>query len=108
MEPIREVMSMGVVSHQPLREGWFSIPTTSEGWWSVGFASFALALGAIGEAARQGDVRGPFYPLALVLGLVGGIAAILAVRRGERSLLAMLAFIPLLIGVGFGIAELLG
>ena len=99
---------MGVVSHQPLREGWFSIPTTSEGWWSVGFASFALALGVIGEAARQADVRGPFYPLALVLGLVGGIAAILAVRRGERSLLAMLAFIPLLIGVGFGLAELLG
>ena len=97
-----------MLSHQPSREGWFSTPTTLEGWWAASFASLALALGVLGEAARRGDVSGPFYPLAFALGLVGGVAGILAVRRGERSLLAMLAFVPLLLGVGFGLAELFG
>jgi hypothetical protein len=101
-------MTMRVVSHQSFREGWLSTPTTPEGWWAAGFASFALALGVIGEAARRGDVHGPFYPLAVVLGLVGGVAAILAVRRGERSLLATLVLIALFIGVSFGLAELFG
>jgi hypothetical protein len=107
MEPRREVMMMRVVSHQLSREGWFSPPTTPEGWWAAGFALFAFALGLFGEAARRGDVRGPFYPLAFLAGLVGGVAAILAVRHGERSLIAMLALPPLLLGVGFGLAELL-
>jgi hypothetical protein len=101
-------MLMRVVSHQPFREGWFSTPTTLEGRWAAGFASVALALGVLGEAARRGDVGGPSYPLAFLAGLAGGVAAILAVRRGERSLLAMLAFLPLLLGVGFGLAELFG
>jgi hypothetical protein len=39
---------------------------------------------------------------------LAGVAAVAAVRRGERSLLALVAFLPLLIGVGFGVAELLG
>ena len=108
IEPRMDVMIMRVVPHQPFREGWFSTPTTLEGWWAAGSASSALALGVLGEAARRGDVGGPFYPLAFVLGLLGGVAAILAVRHGERSLLAVLAFLPLLLGVGFGLAELLG
>ena len=91
-----------------LAPGWFSTPSTVEGWCAAGFASFALALGVLGEAARRGGVSGPIYSLAFVLGLVGGVAAILAVRRGERSLLTMLAFLPLLLGVGFGLAESLG
>lgn len=41
-------------------------------------------------------------------GLLSGVAAIVAVRRGERSLLAMLGFLPLLVGVSFGLAELFG
>lgn len=101
-------MLMRAVSHLTFREGWFSAPTTLEGWWAEGFASFALAAGVLGEAARRGDVSGPFYPLAFIAGLAGGVAAILALRRGERSLLAMLAFLPLLLGSGFGLAELLG
>jgi hypothetical protein len=105
----REVMMMRAVSHQPFREGWFSTPTTLAGWWATGFASLALALGVLGEATRRGDVTGPFYPLAFLAGLVGGVAAIRAVcSLGERSLLAMLAFLPLLVGVGFGLAELFG
>lgn len=75
---------------------------------AAGSASSALALGLLGEAARRESVLGPFYPLAFALGPVGGVAAVLAVCRGERSLLAMLAFLPLPLGVGFGLAELFG
>jgi hypothetical protein len=39
---------------------------------------------------------------------LAGVAAAAAVRRGERSLLTLLAFLPLLIAVSFGVAELLG
>ena len=99
---------MRVVSHLSSRGAWLSTPTTLEGWWAAGFASLALTLDVLGEVARQGDVRGPFYPLAFGLGLAGGVAALFAVRRGERSLLATLAFLPLLVGGGFGLAELFG
>ena len=74
----------------------------------MALAALALALGLLGEAARRGDVPGPLYPLAFLAGLLGGVEAVIAVRRGDRSLLLMLAFIPLLIGAGFGLAELLG
>ena len=81
---------------------------TLEGWWAVGLASAAVALGVVGEAARRGDQQGPFYAVAFMAGLLGGVAAILAIRRGERSLPAMLGFVPLLVGVGFGLAEVFG
>ena len=99
---------MGAVSHKPSSDGWLSPPTTVVGWWAVGLASAAVALGVLGEAARRGDQPGPFYAVAFMTGLFGGVAAILAIRRGERSLLAMLGFIPLLVGVSFGVAELFG
>lgn len=81
---------------------------TLEGWWALGLASAAIALGVLGEAARRGDVGGPFYPLAFLAALAGGGAAIVAVRRGERSLAVMLAVLPLVVAVGFGLAALLG
>ena len=62
----------------------------------------------LGEVARRADVSGPFYSLAFLAGLTGGVAAVLAVRRGERSLLAVLVVLPLLVAVGFGLAELFG
>ena len=65
-------------------------------------------LGSAGALRGSTDDVNRFYSLAFVLGLVGGVAALFAVRRGERSLLAMLAFVPLLVGVSFGLAELLG
>jgi hypothetical protein len=101
-------MTVRAVSHRPSGEGWFSAPTTPEGRWAIALALLALALGVLGEAARRGDVPGPLYPAALLAGLLGGVAAVIAVRDGERSLLTMLAFIPLLIGASFGLAELLG
>jgi hypothetical protein len=89
-------------------EGTFAAPKTAEGRWATAFAVLALALGALGEAARQGGFPGPFYSIAFFAGLLGGGAATIAVRRGERSLVAFLGFAPLLIGAGFGVAELLG
>ena len=50
----------------------------------------------------------PFYPLAFLAALAGGGAAIVAVRRGEVSLVVMLAALPLVVAVGFGLAALLG
>lgn len=101
-------MTLRTVSHQPSGDGRLSPPMTLEGWWALGLASAAIVLGVLGEAARRGDVGGPFYPLALLAALVGGGAAIVAVRRGERSLVVMLAVLPLVVAVGFGLAELLG
>jgi hypothetical protein len=46
--------------------------------------------------------------VAFASALLAGVAAVVAVRRGERSLLALVALLPLMIGVGFGVAELLG
>ena len=101
-------MALRAVSHQPSGDGWLSPPTTLEGWWALGLASAAIVLGVLGEAARRGDVGGPLYPLALLAALVGGGAAVVAARRGERSLVVMLAVLPLVVAVGFGLAELLG
>lgn len=101
-------MALRAVSQQPSGDGRLSPPTTLEGWWALGLASAAVVLGLLGEAARRGDVGGPFYPLALLAALVGGGAAIVAARRGERSLVVMLAVLPLVVAVGFGLAELLG
>lgn len=98
---------MRVVSPRPSHESWFSTPATPEGRWASALAVLALALGVLGESARRGDAPGPWYPLAFLAGLLGGVAAMIAFRHGERSLVAMFAFVPLLIGVSFGIAELL-
>jgi hypothetical protein len=99
---------MRAVPRKPSSDGWLSPPMTLEGWWALGLASAAVALGVLGEAARRGDQPGPFYAAAFMTGLLGGVAAILAIRHGERSLLAMLGFVPLLVGVSFGLAELFG
>lgn len=101
-------MALRAVSRQPSGDGWLSPPTTLEGWWALGLASAAIVLGVLGEAARRGDVGGPFYPLAFLAALAGGGAAIVAVRRRERSLVVMLGVLPLVVAVGFGLAELLG
>lgn len=96
------------VTHQPSGYGWLSPPTTLEGWWAVGLGSAAIALSVIGEAARRADVSGPFYSLAFLVGLIGGVAAVRAVRGGERSLFAVLAVLPLVVAVAWGLAELFG
>jgi hypothetical protein len=71
-------------------------------------ALVAFASGVLGEAARREELPGPFYAVAFAAALLAGVAAVAAVRRGERSPLALVALLPPVIGIGFGVAELLG
>ena len=77
-------------------------PTTRLGRWSL-----VLALGFF-----VFNVLWRFLPggasLALLCGLAGGVAGLVAVfRRGERGLAVYATFFPLLAVVGFVLAELL-
>lgn len=85
----------------------WSTPSTLSGWFAPVLAVAAIALGVLGEVAR-GEVGAPFYRVAFLVVIVGGVAALAAIRRGERSLVTMLAFIPVAIVVAFGAAQLFG
>jgi hypothetical protein len=85
----------------------WSGPSTPAGWFAPGLATAAVALGVVGEIAR-GEVDGPFYRLAFLAVIVAGAVALVAIHRGERSLVTMLAFVPLAIVIAFGAAQLRG
>jgi hypothetical protein len=85
---------------------WLSLPATTWGWWATGLAGVAIGLAVIGELAR-GDAGGPFYRVAFASGILGGVASLVAIRNGERSLLALLALLPLVVALAFGVASLL-
>ena len=101
-------MTVRADPHRTLHGSWFAQLTTSEGQWAAVLALLAFACGVLGEAARREELPGPFFAVAFASALLAGVAAGVAVRRGERSLLALLAFLPLLIGMGFAVTELLG
>ena len=101
-------MTVRADPHRTLHGSWFTQPTTSEGQWAALLALLAFACGVLGEAARREELPGPFYAVAFASALLAGVAAVAAVRRGERFLVALFAFLPLLIGMGFAAAELLG
>jgi hypothetical protein len=78
------------------------LPTTVLGRWAAGLALAFLALvftaGVVPRAAALG----------LVCGLVGGAVALIAiVRDRERGVIAFAALVPLLIAVGFVLAEVI-
>ena len=83
----------------------FSTPSTVAGWLAPALAAAAIALGVIGELTR-GEGVGPYYRVAFLVALLGGTAGVVAVRRGERSLVTILAFVPFAIVVAFGVAQL--
>ena len=70
-------------------------PSTDAGWWGFGLTAAALVLGFGLERWR----------FALPAAFVGGIAAFLALRRGERSLMVMLALLAWAVVVLFLLAE---
>jgi len=86
---------------------YFSTPSTVAGWFAPTLAAAAIALGVVGEMARGGEV-GPYYRVGFLAALIGGGAAVVAFRSGERSLLTLLAFAPFAIAVAFGVAQLFG
>jgi len=85
----------------------WSMPSTREGWWAVVLSVAAVLLGVLGEVAR-GEVEGPFYRVAFLIGIVAVMEALLAIHRGERSIVSMLAFVPAAVIFGFGISQLFG
>ena len=79
------------------------LPTTVLGWWAVGlsagFWAFVLAATGVPRGATLG----------FACGLAGGVAALTAiVRHGERAVIVLAAFVPVVIAVAFVLAELIG
>ena len=78
------------------------LPTTRLGWWAVGLAAGFLPL----------VFAAPVVPLAAALGffcgLVGGLAAFMAIFRDrERAVTVFAALVPVGIAVAFVFAELI-
>ena len=91
---------------RPIASCW-TRPSTNEGRWAPLLAAAAVALGLLGEVAR-GDVVAPFYRVAFPAALLAGVVALVAILRGERSLVTMLAFVPFALALAFGAAQGLG
>ena len=80
-----------------------ALPTTRPGRWAVGLAAAYVLL------MPAWRLMGPLgaFP-ALLCGLAGGVAALVAIlRRGERALTVFAALLPFLSVVTFVLAELL-
>ena len=78
------------------------LPTTHPGQWAVGLAAaffpLVFAAAVVPRAAALG----------FVCGLAGGAAALLAIIRDrERSVIVFAALAPVVIAVGFVLAELI-
>jgi hypothetical protein len=79
------------------------LPTTAPGWWAV-----ALAVASVVLVFAAGEVpRGA--ALGLACGVAGGGAALVAIARDrERAVTVLASLLPLVIAVGFVVAELIG
>ena len=78
------------------------LPTTDLGWWAAGLAAaffpLVFAAAVVPRAAALG----------FVCGLAGGAAALMAIIRDrERAVSVFAALVPLIVGVGFVLAELI-
>ena len=69
------------------------LPRTRLGWWALGLATSFCALVLVGTVVPRGGA------VAVVSGLAGGVAALVAIaRRGERGLTVFAAIVPLVMG----------
>jgi hypothetical protein len=78
------------------------LPTTNLGRWAVGLAvaffPFVFAAAVVPRGAALG----------FACGLAGGVAALMAIIRDrERAVAVFAAFLPLAVGVGFVLVELI-
>lgn len=80
--------------------------STVEGRVAWVLAPIAVALGILAELARD-DIPG-LYRLAFLTAVVAGLASLVALGRGDRSLPTVLALLPFAVVVAFGVSQLLG
>jgi hypothetical protein len=79
------------------------LPATPLGRWAAGLAASFLALVLVGVHVPRGG------SLAVVCGVAGGVAALVAVIRDhERAVTVFAALLPLAFALGFVVAELIG
>jgi hypothetical protein len=78
------------------------LPTADRGWWAVGLATAFFPLVFAASIVPRGAAVG------VVSGLAGGVVALMAIIRDrERAVTVFAALVPLLIGVGFLLAQLI-
>ena len=78
------------------------LPTTKLGWWAAGLAAVFFPLVFSAAAVPKAAALG------FVCGLAGGAAALTAITRdGERAVTVFAALVPLVVGVGFALGELI-
>ena len=77
------------------------LPMSRLGWWAAGLAAaFPLVFAA---AVVPGSAA-----LGFVCGLAGGVAALAAIIRDrERAVTVFMALVPLVVGVGFVLVEVI-
>jgi hypothetical protein len=76
------------------------LPTTVLGWRALGLAAVGIVLVLAWAIVPRGAAFG------FVCAVAGGVAAIVSIRRGERALTVFAAVLPLLVVIGFVVAEL--
>ncbi len=80
-----------------------TLPATTLGWWAVGLSA------AFGGLILTATIVPRGAGLGFLLGLAGGIAGLTAILRdGERAVLVLATFLPVVIAVAFVVAELGG
>ena len=78
------------------------LPTRHLGWWAAGFAAAFFPL-VFAAAVVPGAAA-----LGFVCGLAGGAAAVVAIIRDrERAVTVFMALVPLVVGVGFVLVEVI-
>lgn len=78
------------------------LPATNLGWWAVGLA------GAFFPLVFAASVVPRAAALGFVCGLAGGIAALTTIIRDRESAVTVYAaLVPLVIGVAFGLSQLI-
>lgn len=87
------------------------LPTTALGWAGVGVALLGLlalvALLMVDQAQTGPDERPGFWIAWLAI-TVGGVLTLIALRRGERAILAFVALVPFALFLLLLLMELTG
>jgi hypothetical protein len=79
------------------------LPATSLGWWAAGLAAAFFPLVSAAAVLPRAAALG------FVCGFAGGGAALMAIIRDrERAVTVVAALMPLAVGVGFVLAQLIG